>query len=710
MNKILYIFLWFLFVAFLLWVTNYVETLRYIFLLRVPIFVGLLLVFLPFIAIYTSAKAFLKNLFVLRSNRQLILVIIATTLAGLATILVSNVILNNAHLRFAVAKVDAIPEFLQHIILSFLVSPIIIFSIILSRYEIQQRVKRNIWIGILSGIGLAIILLLTFNSTQNFLESNDFLNQSIVKIFLILPHSFRKGYIIHYSDHDEAAPGIIPLAAFLLLQLFIYILGYVLGKPQAKSQRFEPPALGYLVIILSVIVMLLGEMSFFLDYSRVPVILLFVFISGVGYYFFNVDHFYNFQETQIPKPGVDEWKQAVGKRLRKYQGEQNQVLIVVCASGGGIQAAGWTAKVLTGLQELIGTEFTQSIGWISSVSGGSVGAMYYLDRFGDEGFPPNNQLKNIFKSSTKDSLDAIGWGLAYPDLLRFVGVPFLVPKMQDRGNAVEVDWRGELKQPNNPPALSHWQKKVTDGTIPIPIFNATQVETGRCFMISPMTFNLPNTDTENAYIDFNTLYPGFDIDITTAARLSASFPYISPVARPNLTYGQKPGNTLGIFHVADGGYFDNYGVGASMQLLEQLLSDQDCQVRKILLLQIHAFPGSPVENNNPGNPGWLMEVIGSIQTLLNVQGPAQSTNNAFSIECLRRKCENGDRGVEIADFIIAFPDKSLSGELEAQPLSWQLTQKQKKAIQEAWEHLSEEDGGVIEKIQQKWQSWVFSRS
>ena len=234
MKKIPNIFLWFLFVAFLVWVTNYVEALRYIFLLRVPIFVGLLLVFLPFIAIYTSAKAFLKNLFVLRSNRQLILVIIATTLAGLATILVSNVILNNAHLRFAVAKVDAIPEFLEYIILSFLVSPIIIFSIILSRYEIQQRVRRNIWIGTLSGIGIVIILLLIFNSAQNFLEFNDFLNQSIVKIFLILPHSFRKGYIIHYIDHDEPAPGIIPLAAFLLLQLFIYSLGYILGKPASK--------------------------------------------------------------------------------------------------------------------------------------------------------------------------------------------------------------------------------------------------------------------------------------------------------------------------------------------------------------------------------------------------------------------------------------------------------------------------------------------
>ena len=128
-------------------------------------------------------------------------------------------------------------------------------------------------------------------------------------------------------------------------------------------------------------------------------------------------------------------------------------------------------KVLTGLQEVLSPIFTQSIGWISLVSGGSVGSMYYLDCFKPtEGFPPNNQLEDIFKSSTKDSLDAVGWGLAYPDLLRFIGVPFLVPKMEDRGNAVEIDWRGELQEPNNPPSLSKWQRKVADGTIPIPIF------------------------------------------------------------------------------------------------------------------------------------------------------------------------------------------------------------------------------------------------
>ena len=56
---------------------------------------------------------------------------------------------------------------------------------------------------------------------------------------------------------------------------------------------------------------------------------------------------------------------------------------MVTAAGGGIQAAAWTAQVLTGLDEIYGKEFSDSIGVVSSVSGGSVGAMFFLDRWDD---------------------------------------------------------------------------------------------------------------------------------------------------------------------------------------------------------------------------------------------------------------------------------------------------------------------------------------
>ncbi len=672
-QRILAITLWLLTIALGLWVTNYHEILRYIFFLRVPIFAGILLVILPVVAIYTPLKTFLKNLFVLRSNRQLILVIVGTSLAGLSIVIVGNFILQNAHSRFHVSQLDwisklnSISELLRYVIVCLLASPIIIALIWQSKEEIKERQQKPIWHGIIFGGGLTLSLLLTLNLFEHLLESNDFIQQSIMGIFGILP-KLPKGYFIK----DEPDPGIITLIAFFGLQLIIYVLGYILGKPKAKRNRFEPPTLVYIVIITSIMVLLLSGMSFFLDYSRVPLLLLFIVISATGYLIFNVDHFYGLKIDPNPTPTIQEWQTALNKRLHEYQ-KDNQVLVVVSTSGGGIQASGWTTTVLIGLQEIFGIEFTRSIGWISAVSGGSVGTMYYLDRFSDDGYPEHNDLEQIFRSSTEDSLDAVGWGLAYPDLLRFIGLPFLVPTIQDRGNAVEADWRGELKDPGTPPSLSTWREKVKNGIIPLPIFNASLVEDGRRFMISPMTFTKTSQlYSENAHTDFNTLYEGFDMDITTAARLSATFPYISPVSRPpDSVDGKKINN---IFHVADGGYFDNYGVATSTLLLDQLLQE-NFSITKILFLEIHASPDPKVKNESRGSLGWVMEVIGAVKTLLGVRRPTQMISNAANVQLLKEKYKN----VEIVDFIIAFPEPAEN--FDAQPLSWQLTEVQKTTIQ-----------------------------
>jgi hypothetical protein len=54
----------------------------------------------------------------------------------------------------------------------------------------------------------------------------------------------------------------------------------------------------------------------------------------------------------------------------------------VAAAGGGIQAAAWTARVLTGLEEICAEKrpgrFVQSLKLLSGVSGGSVGIMYFV--------------------------------------------------------------------------------------------------------------------------------------------------------------------------------------------------------------------------------------------------------------------------------------------------------------------------------------------
>ncbi len=92
-----------------------------------------------------------------------------------------------------------------------------------------------------------------------------------------------------------------------------------------------------------------------------------------------MDHYFILNESKKQITGYQEKLQtAIGMRLcpEEFEFENQkgctspQSLVVVAASGGGIQASGWTAQVLGGLQESIGEDFTKKTALISSVSGG----------------------------------------------------------------------------------------------------------------------------------------------------------------------------------------------------------------------------------------------------------------------------------------------------------------------------------------------------
>jgi len=420
-----------------------------------------------------------------------------------------------------------------------------------------------------------------------------------------------------------------------------------------------------------------------------------VVIVALMYALFEVDHFFELNLNEANKYDPKDFKKAIEKRLEYQEEEKEKTLVVVCASGGGIQSAGWTVQVLTGLQDMLGNSFTKSIGFISSVSGGSVGTMYYLDRFADKGYPESKEFENIFKSATEDSLDAVGWGLAYPDLWRIIGLPFLAPKMCDRGKVIETDWQGELKNPNSKQFLSTWSEQILNGKIPIPIFNATLVEDGRRFLISPMTFCKPSS---NKSVDFNTLYAGYDIDVVTAARLSATFSYVSPISR---YVGENP---KGNYHIADGGYFDNSGMVTMVEWLNEWLDPQKgLNIKRVLLLQINAFPEStPSKSKIEG--GWFQAIIGPLLTLFSVRDTTQLSRVSTEVELLQQRWKNQ---VKIAYCPIFFPKNGKNGENKP-PLSWQLTEKQKQNIKNGWCGIKKEIGEQIgEQIGEEWKKWGF---
>jgi hypothetical protein len=686
--------------AIAIWLISSENFWEYIFFLRQPILMGLFLLLLPKLA-KDWMPAMLKNLFVLRSKWQLAAVIVSAIASGISVVLVATIILHNAPDRFGVPPVMEISDFWQYAIAIGLSSYICFVTIELSQEELtQDQTKWGIVIGILFSSGLVLLTILL----KKLLANNALFNRKIAEFLSLIKHG-TEGYI--NSQNHELTTGHLTAIAFLIVGVIIYITVGLIFAPKPKSMRPEAPTLFYVLLIISMATLFYGGATFYLDYFRIPVFIILLSFSAFSYYTLGVNHYFQLEKlADIQDNDAKDFKKVLDKRLEHQTGERT--LVIVCASGGGIQAAGWTAQVLTGLQdkELLGKSFTKAIGLISSVSGGSVGMMYYLDRFIDESDTTYSaeKPKSIFDSATQDSLDAVGWGLAYLDLWRFIGLPFLINPKVDRGTAVEIDWQGEMLNPKKQKTLATWRKQIFAGDLPIPVFNATLVEDGRRFLISPMTFE---NFSKKQYVDFNTLYQGYDMNVVTAARLSATFPYVSPICRSDQDIPNKN------YHIADGGYFDNSGfVTAAEWLNEWLKPERDLNIKRVLMLQINAFPESPAKEQAQGDGGWFMATLGPLLAMFKVRDPVSADRNTTEANLLIKKWERWKdeiekkHQVEIQYFPIYFPGKKDAPEFYKNnryqpPLSWRLTDQEKQAIKDGWNAIKRKPN--IEAIRKLWQ-------
>jgi hypothetical protein len=693
---------------------------QYIFFARVPLIAAILLVSLPYFA-QNQLAAMLKNLFVLRGRWQLTFAIVGAIMTGMAIALGAYAILLNASDRFDLPVKIVIPEWGQYVLAIVLGFPVCWTVYQLAeknpvRIKISDR-KVSVFLGVAISFGLLTIVAFT----RKWLFENEVIKDFITQLISFFSRQETRGYI---DANGELTRGHLSAIAFLIAGGITYGSIGLIFRPKAQSRRREAPALLYLMLLIGMLSLLLGGATFYLDYFRIPVLVLFIGISVTVYKLFNVDHFFQLDKLPTSEGNKGDFKHILDARLVHQKGERT--LVIICASGGGIQAAGWTVQVLSGLQTLLGKSFSQAIGLISGVSGGSVGTMYYLDRIDEtEGYPKTEELENIFTSATSDSLDAVGWGLAYLDLWRFIGLPFIIKSNYDRGSAIEKDWRGEMKKTNSIPTLNTWRQQVFRGKLPIPIFNATIVEDGRRFLISPVTFNqLPDPN----YIDFNSLYPDYDMSVISAARLSATFPYVSPICRSSCSIAGKN------FHFADGGYFDNSGFVTITEWLNEWLKTQNnLQIKRVLILQINPFPqaiASPESVKQEANderkpkgkeskPGWFMATIGPLLAMYKVRDLILAERNKTQANLL---IENWKDKVEIKYYPIFFPSSSELQQSEAQasgseffdsdgeyqpPLSWKLSDGQKAAIKAGWAAISNasatiKSAEVIQDLKKLW--------
>jgi len=234
--------------------------------------------------------------------------------------------------------------------------------------------------------------------------------------------------------------------------------------------------------------------------------------------------------------------------------------------------------------------------------------------------------------------------------------------------------------------------------LPIPVFNSTLVENGYRFLLTPINLSQSFDNQQSKYFDFNSLYPNYDLNVATAARLSASFPYVSPLARDN--------KNITSYHVADGGYFDNSGFVTGVESFYQLISQkQNNQIKRVLLLQINPFPDNSPKAKN--YPNLLTTILGPLLTLYKVRDPILKSRNAMEVDLIKQWEQiSQNHSIDFHYYSISFPTQeelkrwrsqqdsnsqkegteiyNKKGEYEP-PLSWKLTQRQKDEIKEGWE-------------------------
>jgi hypothetical protein len=680
----------------------------YCYLLRVPILIGGILIVLPPFAVWGPGKPLLENLFVLTTSNIFWVMIVALILSW-SVLAVSRVVLLNGKTRFGIDSWMK-EDFLRgwHILLASLPTMSLFVCACVEKHRAFPFVSWWSWgFAALAGAAIAyaagffgIVFSITlapryhpgerkYDAEQRF-QIPFFFRRSILRwadnFRLIrlrdpnrfanwakanIPEDVRAGYL---DDEGHLFPAQWLVLMFLLISLIVYLSlgtfrGYRLGMPTSV------PAATYVLVLMLVANWVLSVIAFFLDRYRVPLLLPIILFCTLAGQFPQSDHYFAMRDGVLVAPV------SPAETLASHGKRHPTGVVVVATAGGGIQAAGWTARVLTGLQEQCSkvnsaANFADSIAAISAVSGGAVGTLFFMNQYGvageSRGFHPNAaDLQKIIEKAETPALSDVAWAIAYVEPSRAI-FPYLrnsaEEKILDRGFVLEQTWRN---QGSIYAYLSNWREGVAEGWRPAVIFNATIAETGQPFLLSTSDFDTGSTTPTRQ--TFARAFPNSDLPVVTATRLAASFPFVSPASRP---LSSRPE-----YHLVDGGYYDNFGVDSLIAWLDQGLTNLAEEKKKspgvslpnVLFIQIRSFPTDAFPS--PESRGWFYQSYAPLDALMSVRTTAQLVHDRDELELLKRKWAKESVQIETPTFV--FPGSEA-------PLSWELTDQQKADIQSLW--------------------------
>lgn len=283
----------------------------------------------------------------------------------------------------------------------------------------------------------------------------------------------------------------------------------------------------------------------------------------------------NHQIRLLPSPPPDrpDLEKALTNWREAVKTDPSPTLILVATSGGASRAAYWTSDVLGGIQDNH-SEFAKHVFAISSVSGGSLGAVYFRALLEEKqaGTKLGSYQEMADALLRGDYLGPVVAGMLYGDLMQTV-IPF--PIMPDRARALEKSWERtwsnvihthRMEQAfGTAPAEKDW--------LPLLLLNGTDVGSGGRWLTGSLIW--PEAADPSTARDF-LQSAASPIRYSTAADNSARFPGISPPGR-FISIARNHPKKVREARIVDGGYYENSGAATVIDLLAEI--DRLCMIK-----------------------------------------------------------------------------------------------------------------------------------
>ncbi len=507
-----------------------------------------------------------------------------------------------------------------------------------------------------------------------------------VETYMFSPFKLRKARNFgHYSQEilNRVFEKTHRNATYYALLIISFI---VIRSVFSDIPLFNFPAGGSIILALTILLLFFSaihsfakEWSFF--YILAIVLLLNIFSPYFAKYNYNAYGMdYSMQETSCDMSQkfsttdfFDDYSRTLKilqnwKKKNTLTAGQKPKMVIINASGGGMKMAIWAYLALSKADNALDGQLFKHCMLITGSSGGMLGMAYLRELYLRQ---MDHQIKNYYNDTLlahleRDMLNPIMYRLSSGDWF------FRLRKFQYRGHKYFVDRAyafektlnkhtfGVLNKP-----LVAYRKPEFLAKIPMMILSPVILNDGRQLLISPqgLAYMIERNENFTENIDFLHAYRHFNSDslrFTTAIRMNASFPYISPVTI-------LPGNPQ--LATIDAGLRDNLGYGVALQFIHVFRRWIETETSGVIILQLY-------ENEK-------LDETTHFDMLDKILKPAGSVyNNMYKIQELNNLRLSNIINKELDQKISVIPLR-FGNYTQKISLSWHLSSLEKKILHES---------------------------